>query len=82
MTDKPKPPRFERWVPPYFYEVDSLRPAPPAQCDRQAPLDQPAAKPSFDLLIILDDHSRLIRHVQWCFGETAEDRVHEFYQDS
>jgi hypothetical protein len=22
----------------------------------------------------------LIRHVQWCFGETAEDRVHELYQ--
>jgi hypothetical protein len=33
------------------------------------------------LWIILDAHSRSIRRVQWCFGETAEGRVHELYQD-
>ena len=78
MTNKPKAPRFERCVPPCFYEVDSLRPAPVAQCEIQAPLDRPAAKPSFDLWITLD--SRLVRYVQWCLGATAEDQVHELYQ--
>jgi len=80
MTDKPKAPRFERRLPPCFCVVDSLQPAPAVQCDPQAPLDRSAAKPSFDLWIILDAHSRLVRYVQWCFGETAEDRVHELYQ--
>jgi len=32
------------------------------------------------LWIILDAHSRLVCYVQWCFGETAEDQVHEIYQ--
>jgi hypothetical protein len=80
MTDKPKAPRFERWVPQYFYEVDSLRPAPAVQRETQAPLDRPAARPSFDLRIVLDAHTRLVRYVQWCFGATAEDPVHELYQ--
>lgn len=80
MTNQPKGTRFERRVRPCFCAVDSLRPALAVQCDTQAPLDRSAAKPPFDLWIILDDHSRLIRHVQWCFGETAEDRVHELYQ--
>ena len=80
MTDKPKAPRFERRARPCFCAVDSLRPAPAVQCDTQAPLDRSAAKPSFDLWIILDAHSRLVRYVQWCFGETAEDQVHEIYQ--
>lgn len=80
MTDKPKAPRFERWVPPCFCVVDSLWPAPAVQCDPQGPLDRPAARPSFDLRIILDVPSRVIRDVQWCFGATAEDRVHELYQ--
>ena len=78
MTDKPKAPRFERRVPPCFCVMDS--PAPAVQYDIQAPLDRPAAKPSFDLWIILDAHTRLVRYVQWCFGETAEDQVHELYQ--
>jgi hypothetical protein len=80
MTNKPKAPRFEHRVPPRFCVVDSLQPALAVQCDPQAPLDRPAAKPSFDLWIILDAHYRLVRHVQRCFGETAEDRVHELYQ--
>ena len=80
MTDKPKAPRFERRLPPCFYAVDFLWPAPAVQCETQAPLDRSAAKPSFDLWIIRDAHSRLVRYVQWCFGETAEDRVHEIYQ--
>jgi len=78
MTDKPKAPRFERRVPPCFCVMDS--PAPVVQCDIQAPLDRATAKPSLDLWIILDPHSRLVRYVQWCFGETAEDQVHEIYQ--
>jgi len=81
MTDKPKAPRFERRVPPCFCVMDSLRPAPAVQCDTQAPLDRSAAKPSFDLWIIRDAHSWLVRYVQWCFGETAEDQVHEIYQE-
>jgi len=80
MTDKPKAPRFERRLPPYVCAGDSLWPAPAVQCDIQAPLDRSASKPSFDLWIILNNHSRLIRDVQWCFGATAEDRVHELYQ--
>ena len=80
MTDKPKAPRFERRVRPCFYVADSLQPAPAVQCDPQAPLDRSAAKPSFDLWIILDAHSRLVRYVQWCFGETAEDQIHELYR--
>ena len=80
MTDKPKAPRFERRLPPCFCAVDSLWPVPAVQCDTQAPLDRPAARPSFDLWITLDAPSRVIRHVQWCFGATAEDRVHELYQ--
>jgi len=80
MTDRPKAPRFERRVRPCFYVVDSLQPAPAVQCDTQAPLDRSAAKPSFDLWIILDAHSRLVRYVQWCFSATAEDQVHELYQ--
>ena len=78
MTDKPKAPRFERRLPPCFCVMDS--PAPVVQRDIQAPLDRAAAKSSLDLWIILDDHSRLVRHVQWCFGATAEDRVHVLYQ--
>jgi len=80
MTDKPKAPRFERRAPSCFCVVDSLQPALAVQCDTQAPLDRPAAKASLDLWIILDAHSRLVRYVQWCFGEMAEDRVHELYQ--
>jgi hypothetical protein len=80
MTDKPKAPRFERRVRPCFCVVDSPRPALALQRDPQAPLDRSAVKPSFDLWIILEAHTRLVRYVQWCFGETAEDRVHEFYQ--
>jgi hypothetical protein len=55
-------------------------PAPAVQCDIQAPLDWSATKPSFDLWIILEAHTRLVRYVQWCFGATAEDQVHELYQ--
>lgn len=80
MTDKPKAPRFERRVPPCVYVVDSLRPAPAGQRDPQAPLDRSAAEPSFDISITLDAHSCLLRHVQRCFGETAEEQVHELYQ--
>jgi len=80
MTDKPKAPRFERRVRPCFCAVDSLQPAPAGQCDTQAPLDRPSARPSFDLRIILDVPSRVIRDIQWCFGATAEDRVHVLYQ--
>ena len=80
MTDKPKAPRFERRLPPCFCAVDSLWPAPAVQCDTQAPLDRSAARPSLDLWIILDVPSRVIRDIQWCFGATAEDRVHELYQ--
>jgi hypothetical protein len=80
MTDKPKAPRFERRVPPCVCVVASLRPAPAVQCDTQAPLDRSAAKPSFDISITLDAHSCLVRYVQWCFGETAEDQIHELYQ--
>ena len=80
MTDKPKAPRFEHRVRPCFCAVASLRSAPAVQCDPQAPLDRSAVKPSFDLLIILDAHTRLVRYVQWCFGATAEDQVHELYQ--
>jgi len=43
-----------------------------------AQLHHPAVRPR--LWIILDDHSRIIRHVQWCWGERAEDQVHELYQ--
>jgi putative transposase len=32
------------------------------------------------LLCILDDHSRLICHIQWYLGETAENLVHGFIQ--
>lgn len=80
MTDKPKAPRSERRAPPCSYEVDSLRPARAAQCAPQAPLDRSAAKSSFDLWIILDAHSRLVRYVQWCFGEIAGGQVHELCQ--
>ncbi len=80
MTGKPKAPRFERRLPPCFCAVDSLRSAPAVPCDTQAPLDRPATRPSFDLRIILDAPSRVIRDIQWCFGATAEDRVHELYQ--
>ena len=80
MTDKPKAPWFDRRVRPCFYVGDSLQPAPAVQCDTQAPLHRSAAKPSLDLWIILDAHSRLVRYVQWCFSATAEDRVHELYQ--
>jgi hypothetical protein len=80
MTDKPKTPLLERRAPPCVCVVDSLRPAPAGQRDTQAPFDRPAAKPSFDLWITLDAPSLVIRHVQWCFGETAEDRIHELYQ--
>lgn len=80
MTDKPKAPRFERRLPPCFCVMDSLLPALVVQRDPQAPLDRPAARPSFDLRIILDVPSRVIRDIQWCFGATAEDRVHELYQ--
>jgi hypothetical protein len=60
--------------------MDSLQPALAVQRDPQAPLDRPAARPSFDLRIILDVPSRVIRDIQWCFGTTAEDQVHELYQ--
>jgi len=80
MTGKPKAPRFERRAPPCVCAGDSLWPVPAVQCETQVPLDRSAAKPSFDLWIILDAHSRLVRYVQWCFGETAEDQVHEIYQ--
>jgi len=80
MTDKLKAPRFERRLPPCVCAGDFLWPAPAVQCETQAPLDRAAAKPSFDFWIILDAHSRLVRYVQWCFGKTAEDQVHEIYQ--
>ena len=80
MTDQPKAPRFERRASPCFCVMDSLLPTPAVQCDTQVQLDRAAARPSFDLWITLDAHSRVIRDVQWCFGATAEDRVHELYQ--
>lgn len=80
MLDKPKAPRFERRVAPCFCVVDSLLPALAVQRDPQATIDRPAARPSFDLWIILDAPSRVIRDVQCCFGATAEDRGHELYQ--
>jgi hypothetical protein len=80
MTDKPRAPRFERRVPPCFCVMDSLWPAPDGQCETQSSLDRSAVKPALDLWVIRDAHSRLIRHVQWCFGETTEDQVHKLNQ--
>ena len=56
---------------------DELR----TELERSAPTQWRLQAVTPRLWIILDAHSRIVRYVQWCFGETAEDRVHELYQD-
>ena len=88
MSTKPDQPTPTAWARFRFSVVGPLLSPPPARGELKAVLRTPAAKVLMSrgrwcrpvALTILDEHSRLCRHLQGCLSESAEDLVHGLSQ--
>ena len=62
-----------------LFSIDGPLRAGTAQVE-QTELGRRSAEPRRHLWIMVDEHTKMICHIQQCWGETAEERVHELYQ--